>query len=71
MLFCEKFSELLFRKTYRRSSPPPPRRQQNGRGPKFWTPPPNQKPVGTALETSLYSMTVAVPKATVGGEPNI
>jgi hypothetical protein len=24
-----------------------------------------------SLETSLYSMTVAVPKATVGGEPNI
>jgi hypothetical protein len=23
-----------------------------------------------SLETSLYSMTVAVPKATVGGEPN-
>ena len=45
------FENFCFRKTYHRPPPPPFfRGPWNGREPKFWTtPPPNQKPVGTAL----------------------
>jgi hypothetical protein len=43
--FCGKI--FAFRKKFLRGP-------WNGRGPKFWNTPPNQKPVGTALSAVLY-----------------
>jgi hypothetical protein len=68
-VFCERFSELFFRKTYRQPPPPqaPPSVANIFRekfllsggpgiegGPNFGLHPPNQKPVGTALLDSKY-----------------